>query len=183
MKNTNDTAASSVAWRETLLANLAQGGKVCQNAAEYIADHNVAIGFSQQSTGARWTLDGCIDLNEQYYSLKTDPADPRMLAIVVHEARHLEQGFGRALSVEGELEAWQTQYRALEELGRPIRGAHWDALMRLSPPLNRKDLRAAASTMRKAAGGWRYLIWLLPLRPKKVLATIVGGVSKLKRKR
>jgi hypothetical protein len=48
--------------------------------------------------------------------------DPWVLMEFVHETRHLEQGFWTALSVYGELEAWQVGFRFYKSLpnSRPL---------------------------------------------------------------
>jgi hypothetical protein len=147
-----------------VLANLRAGGPVCQRAAEYIARHDVRIGFAKQGTGARWTLDGRIELNPRYYPPDISPADPRLLGAIVHEATHLEQGPALALSVEGEVEGWRAELEARAELGDPIPGTYWQRLTSIPGPPTDQDLREARAEMLRVAGR-RYLIWLLPLRP------------------
>jgi hypothetical protein len=180
---TSDSNAKSVAmtpevWREALLENLNQGGKVCRRAARYIAKHDVEIGFSKQNTGARWTADGRIELNDKHYSLSTNPANPYLLSLIIHEVVHLEQGIYRALSVEGEYEAWRSQIAAREELGKPVRSRYWRAIAQLPSLPTKRDLLLARSAMMKATS-WTYLIWLLPIRPSRTYAAIVGGVGKI----
>jgi len=95
-----------------------------------------------------------------------------MLSLIVHEARHLEQGPLLALSVLGELDAWQIQYDALRELGEN-RPQDWvknlDLIRKLpSPstgPVSDADLELARGLMLDSQG-WGYKIWLLPLRPE-----------------
>jgi hypothetical protein len=41
------------------------------------------------------------------YSYNQPLNDPRIFTLNIHEVRHLQQGFFTALSVYGELEAWQ----------------------------------------------------------------------------
>ncbi len=153
------------AWRAAVLDHLmTAGGPICRRAAHYIRAHDVPIRFAQQSTGARWTLRGDIELNEPAFSLQTDPTDPRALGLVVHEALHLEQGIGLALSVAGEVGGWQAEFAARAELGAPISSVHWRTVAQLPNPPTDDDLRVARSAMLQMAG-YRYLIWLLPLRP------------------
>jgi hypothetical protein len=151
-------------WRAAVLENLEQGGPTCQHAAQYIREHNVAIGFARQSTRARWTLSKKIKLNPRYYSLATDPANVDLLSAIVHEARHLEQGIALALTVWGEVGGWRADYDAAAELHAPIRDIRWEAVARVLEPPTDDDLRRARREM-LALAGWRYLVWLLPLRP------------------
>lgn len=151
-------------WRQTALDSLARGGPVCRHAARYIREHNVEIGFARQSTGARWTLSGKIELNPECYPPETNPANPYLLGAIVHEATHLEQGVALALTVWGEVGGWRADYNAVAELHAPIQNVHWQAVAATPEPPTDDELRQARREMLKAAG-WRYLVWLLPLRP------------------
>ncbi len=151
-------------WRTEALANLTIGSVVCQHAAHYITANDVEIRFARQSTAARWTLKGNIELSSRLYSLETDPADPRPLGSIVHEAAHLEQGAALALSVAGEVEGWKTEYSARAELNVPIRNPHWAAVVHTPDPPTDHELRQARREMLQMTG-YRYLVWLLPLRP------------------
>src|SRR5512137_256708 len=94
------------AWTNSILDTLSRVDEAC---VEYLRSHRTKIGFSRQSasTGAIWFIDGNIYLNSRYYNLQTAPDDPHLLSLMVHEVRHLQQGFFTAMSVYGELEAWQ----------------------------------------------------------------------------
>lgn len=163
-------------WREAVLARLEAAGPVCQHAARYIREHNIPIGFARQSTGARWTWNGAIELSADHYSLATNPANAVMLAAIVHEATHLEQGIALALSVEGELLGWKAEYEALAELGLRAKRAHWQPVTMMPSQPSDDDLRRTRAEMIRIAG-WRYLIWLLPLRPN-FLTRLVARVQK-----
>lgn len=155
------------AWREAVLGNLTRGGPVCQRAAQYILENDkVEIGFSRQSTGARWTLKGNIELNVAYYPFKTrtNPSNPQLLGAIVHEAVHLEQGAALALSVEGEVGGWKAEHDARAELNAPIKNIHWKAVALTPDSPTNQELCQARSEMLKMTG-YRYLVWLLPLRP------------------
>ncbi|HET89885.1 MAG TPA: hypothetical protein ENN99_03970 [Chloroflexi bacterium] len=153
------------AWRAAVLDHLmTAGGPACRHAAHYIRAHDVQIRFARQSTGARWTLRGDIELNEPAFCLQSNPTDPRLLGLVVHEATHLEQGIGLALSVAGEVRGWQAEFAARAELNAPIPAIHWRTIAQLPDPPTDADLRLARAGMLRMAG-YRYLIWLLPLRP------------------
>lgn len=158
------------AWRSAVLEHLEKDGQeVCQHAAQYIREHNVEIGFAKQNTGARWMLNGNIELSSGKFpsQLGTSPTNVSMLGLVVHEAKHLEQGMSLALSVEGEVGGWTAQYEAHKELGRPIAGKYadnWKAIASIPDDCETRDLRLARCQMLYMEG-YGYLIWLLPLRP------------------
>ncbi len=165
----SDPVNTESAWRDAVLESLAQGGTVCQHAAQYIVENDVEIGFAEQKTGARWTLDRNIELSAGEFPSETEtsPTNVRMLGLIVHEAKHLEQGTSLALSVKGELGGWKAQYEARKELGAPITGKYadnWQAIASIPDDCETKDLRLARRQMLYVAG-YGYLIWLLPLRP------------------
>jgi len=152
-------------WQSAVIENLRKGGPVCQQAANYLEEHRVPIGFSRQrNTGARWTLRGRIELNARFYSPESTPGHPMLLGAVVHEATHLAQGAATALSVQGEVDAWRAEYLARTELHAPIVNPHWRTVAQTPEPPTDEDLRQARRAI-LAMAGYRYLIWLLPLRP------------------
>ncbi|MBN1179630.1 MAG: hypothetical protein JXD18_10480 [Anaerolineae bacterium] len=172
------TYESKTEWRAAVLKNLAQGGPACQHAAKYLADNDIDIGFAEQSTGARWTMDGRIEVSAKHYSLETDPANPWLLGAVAHEAAHLEQGLGLALSVAGEVAAWRVEYLVREELGAPIKDPHWKVVAQTPAQPTRADLRKARAEVLEKTG-YGYLIWVLPLRASRLIGAVVGGARKL----
>ena len=97
------------AWKQNLLLALEGLGEEGRGAVEYLRAHKTYIGFRRvrKNVGAFWTVLGTIHLNTHYYSLETNPGDPRLLTLLIHEVKHLQQGIFTALSVYGELEAWQ----------------------------------------------------------------------------
>jgi hypothetical protein len=169
-------------WRAAVVERLSQGGPLCRHAAQYVAENGVPIDFAPQSTGARWTVDGRIELRAGRYSAQSDPRQAQLLGAVVHEALHLEQGPELALTVAGEVEGWRVEFRAREELGAPIRNPHWEAIANIPEPPADHDLRYARREMLRMAGR-RYLIWLLPLRPNRLTALAGRVVRFLGRRR
>ncbi len=150
-----------------LLSSLGNADPIGQATARYILQNRVSLGVHAQPTGARWRPGRRIELNPRYLESEVDPLYP--LSLIVHEVRHLQQGPLVALSVHGELEAWQLQfgfvyrrlgrYHALPEKAQVIRelGAlplNWD----------RPTLSKARCLMRDYAGQ-SYRIDLLPLYP------------------
>jgi len=168
-------------WQAESLASLLEGGPVCQHAAQYIIRNSVEIGFARQSTAARWTLDGKIELSSAFYSLETDPANPQSLGAIVHEATHLEQGTALALTVTGEVGGWKAEYAARLELGQPIGDPHWRAVCTTPEPPTRGDLRQARREILRMTG-YRYLIWLLPLQPNFLTRCVEAAQTVLRRK-
>ena len=76
------------------------------NSVDYIMNNDVHIVFNKLLWGgARWGFDGNITLQESYE--KRDPDDPFLIGLIAHEAYHLEQKPGWALSKIGEIEAWK----------------------------------------------------------------------------
>jgi hypothetical protein len=171
------SSPSSEEWKSAVLASLMRGGSAMQHAAKYIIAHDVQIRFRNLSEGAMWWIDGNMYLNADRYSTQTRPDHPGMLALVVHEAKHLEQGPLVALSVYGELEAWQIQYQVFKELIGTPPGTYekrmaWDELSQIPLGYSRDDLDRARELI-QFIGGASYPIDKLPLRP--LAAHIVGG--------
>jgi hypothetical protein len=143
-----------------------------QHAAEYIIANDVEIRFRALNTGAMWWIDGNMYLNSNRYSPSTRPDHPYMLALIVHEAKHLEQGPVVALSVYGELEAWQVQHEVFKELVGTSPGTYeermaWDELSQIPPSTSRDDLDRARELI-QFIGGADYSIDKLPLWPLPV---------------
>jgi len=156
------------------MADLMDAGPICRHAAQYIADHHTHIRFATQSTAARWTRARHVELNPERYSWRVNRGQrdyASMLGLIVHEIKHLEQGRLLALSVKGEWEGWRIECLARIELeqaglGDRIKNIHRQNIADISPPPTDRDLRYVRSEMLKYAG-FRYLVWLLPLRPER----------------
>ena len=90
------------------------------------------------------------------------------LSLIVHEVRHLKQGLIGALSVRGELEAWQEQFAYLKSLtGKYSVSARHQAIIEELMTLSldsRANLQRARTLMRDYAGP-KYRINWLPLHP------------------
>jgi hypothetical protein len=163
------SSPSSEEWKGAVLASLMKGGPAMQHAADYILANDVQIRFRNLREGAMWWIGGNMYLNADRYSLQTRPDHPGMLALVVHEAKHLEQGPLVALSVYGELEAWQIEYQVFRELIGTPPGTYekrmaWDALSQIPLSYSRDDLDRARELI-QFIGGASYPIDKLPLRP------------------
>jgi len=153
-------------WKKDLIESVAQMGEAGRAAAQYLRDHKTHIGFRRvrKNVGAFWTVLGTIHLNTIHYSLETDPADPRVTTLLIHEVKHLQQGPLTALSVYGELEAWQLQFRLYHRMTNVK--MHQTIEEVLSLPLNwdRTVLQRARVLMQEYAGKG-YRADLLPLYP------------------
>ncbi len=158
---------SSSDWLASLLVSLQQSGVQGEIAANYIRLHKVRLDLHTQTTGARWGLGRRIDLHPRYLEGAPDATYP--LSLLVHEVRHLQQGPLTALSVYGELEAWQLQFNFIfDRTGHyhdlPALQQIIQELMSLRGGWDRTALAEARGLMRRYAGE-RYRIDLLPLFP------------------
>jgi len=161
-------------WTYQALANLSDAGPVCQHAANYIINNNVTIFFGWRPWGgAFWTSAGRVGLNSRYYSTNSSPEEIGTLALIVHETKHLEQGFDLALSVEGELQAWQIEIDAFLELKPQKKIEEFSeqkqalyGFPRWPTRLTDDQLHQAADLMFSDQHG-AYPIYLLPLRPEQ----------------
>ncbi len=155
------------AWAEQAVSNLERSGPEAQEALRYIRAHHTKIGVHDQPTGARWTVARRIQVHPRY--TERAPDDLYALSLIIHEVRHLQQGMLTALSVYGEMEAWQLQFRFLHsKLGRYHQDRRRDEILTqlMSLPLgpDRGVLERVRGLM-KAYAGPRYRIDLLPLYP------------------
>ncbi|MFH2039825.1 MAG: hypothetical protein ABIJ65_10360 [Chloroflexota bacterium] len=165
MKNAykNDLSKESL-FRNEIFKELAKQGPVGLKSEAFMCQQNVRLKFRQQkSSGAAWTLTGNIHLNAHNYSINTHPDNPAMLSLIVHEVHHLRQGLLTALSVYGELDAWQVGFNFFQSMT----GSQLNPILReiLELPLcfSRDVLRQASKLMKTYSPGYR--IDLLPLYP------------------
>jgi hypothetical protein len=90
-------------------------------------------------------------LNSIYYTYDTPIDNLRLKTLILHEVRHLQQGIPTALSVYGELDAWQLEFAIFH----PIKGMYpHPAIARLMTlPLehDRVVLKKTASLMQAYA--------------------------------
>jgi hypothetical protein len=153
-------------WKETLLEAVTELGEEGRSAVEFLRTRHTRIGFKQArpSIGAFWTLFGNIRLNSRYYTYETPFDDLRIKTLIIHEARHLQQGLVTALSVYGELDAWQLEFRIYHRIKGKYPHAAIAELMTLPLGYNRTVLKEAACLMQTYAGKG-YRVDLLPLFP------------------
>lgn len=154
------------AWSQNFLLSLEQFGEEGQIAASYLRARKTYIGFwkVRKNVGAFWTPLRTIHLNTAHYSLQTNPADPRMLTLLIHEVKHLQQGYITALSVYGELEAWQLQFSLYHQKTSAKMHPAIKKLLLLPFGWDRIVLQQARELMQEFAGKG-YRVDLLPLYP------------------
>ena len=171
------TYANQEFWKKDLIESVAQLGEAGRDAAKYLRDHKTHIGFRRvgKNIGAFWTILGTIHLNMEHYSLATNPTDPRVTTLLIHEVKHLQQGILTALSLYGELDAWQLQFRLYHQLTDAKMHTAIEELLSLPLNWDRTVLRRARELMQEYAGKG-YRADLLPLYPleKEIRFRIFG---------
>jgi hypothetical protein len=155
-----------VLWNENFLQALAQTGEDGRATADYIRSRETVIRFkkARRSVAAFWTPSKKIYLNSYHYSHATPLTNPYMLSLIVHEVKHLQQGPIVALSVYGELEAWQTGYHFYHQLSGDYPSDVIAEIMSLPLDWDRVILSRARELMQVYAGKG-YCVDLLPLYP------------------
>jgi hypothetical protein len=155
-----------VVWLDNLFSSMADLGDEGRTAVDFLRSRRTQVGFkkARPSVGAFWTVFGNIRLNSVYYNYNTSLDDLRIKTLIVHEVRHLQQGLLTALSVFGELDAWQLEFRIYHRVMGRYPHAAIAELMTLPLEYNREVLKKAAGLMQDYAGQG-YRIDLLPLYP------------------
>jgi hypothetical protein len=153
-------------WKENLFEAVNQLGEEGRSAVEFLRKRRTRIGFQRvrPSIGAFWTVFGNIRLNSCYYTYDTPIDDLRIKTLVIHEARHLQQGLVTALSVYGELDAWQLEFGIYHRIKGKYPHPAIAELMTLPLGYDRVVLKKAACLM-QAYAGKGYRVDLLPLFP------------------
>ena len=153
-------------WMENLLDAVVELGEEGRVAADFLRARRAKIGFRRvrPNVGAFWTPLGNIRLNTLYYSSETPLDELRIKTLIIHEARHLQQGILTALSVYGELDAWQLGYGVYHRIKGTYPHPAVAELMGLPLGFDRAVLRKAANLM-QAYAGKGYRVDLLPLYP------------------
>jgi len=153
-------------WKENLLDAVTQLGEEGRAAVEFLRARRIKIGFMQvrPNVGAFWTVFGNIRLNSLYYTYETPFDELRIKTLVIHEARHLQQGLITALSVYGEMDAWQLEFGIYHRIKGQYPHPAIAELMKLPLGYDRSILKEAARLMQTYAGKG-YRVDLLPLFP------------------
>lgn len=153
------------AWLNPLFENLEKSGEIGLQTACYLREKKTSIAFKKDkpAVGAAWTPLRSIKINTVYFTPE-QIENPRLLSLVVHEARHLQQGFFTALSVYGELDAWQVDFNFQKSLTGEYPGPIIAELCALPLEYDREILKHVQTLMQTFAGKG-YRIDLLPLYP------------------
>ena len=154
------------AWVNMLLDRVGEVGDEGEAAKHFILKNRTKIGFKKvrPNVGAFWTVFGNIRLNSQYYTYETSLDDLRIRTLIIHEVRHLQQGIVTALSVYGELDAWQLEFGIYHRIKGRYPHPAIAELMTLPLEYDRVLLKKAALLMQSYAGKG-YRADLLPLFP------------------
>jgi hypothetical protein len=155
-----------IVWKEDLLNAVLQLGDEGRLAVDFLRARRTKIGFKhvRPNIGAYWTPFGNIRLNSHYYTYETPLDDLRIKTLIIHEARHLQQGMATALSVYGELDAWQLEFGIYHRIKGSYPHPAIAELMGLPLKYDRDVLQKAATLM-QAYAGKGYRVDLLPLYP------------------
>ncbi len=164
-------------WREKFLDAVSTCSEEGRAAAEYIRAQNIHIDIkrARKSVGAFWLLTRSAYLNKVYFSYETSITNARAWALLIHEARHLQQGALTAFSIYGELDAWQIQFSVLKKITGKELFPIAEEILSLPLNMDRDNLRRARRLMNQFAG-FAYGAYLYPLRPihKEILYRFTG---------
>jgi len=153
-------------WLNLLFDGLENYGEEGKATVAYLRSRGtkIAIKPAKKSIGAWWTITRRINLNSLYYSYEKSLDNTRVFTLIIHEVRHLQQGFFTALSVYGELDAWQLEWSIYYRLHGRYPKPSIEELMSLPLSWDRDVLRRAVELMQDyATKGYR--ADLLPYYP------------------
>jgi len=153
-------------WLESYLEKVSASCEEGRQAVEYIRAHRIKIKFSRarKNVGAFWTPAGNIHFNTVHHTPASVLANPRGWTLLIHEVRHLQQGVLTALSVYGELDAWQYEFRVYQRLTKSKLDPKIAEISSLPLNWERENLHRARGLMQEIAGKG-YRADLLPLYP------------------
>lgn len=153
-------------WLERYFQKVAESSEEGAEAVRFVRERQVRVGLkrARRSVGAFWTLGRNFYLNKVHYTMESALENPRAWTIFVHEVRHLQQGMLTAMSIYGELDAWQYEFRLYKRITGKTLKPELEALLNLPLNSDRAVLKQAQRLMTKFAGIW-YGAWILPLYP------------------
>ncbi|MBL8102380.1 MAG: hypothetical protein JNM02_07620 [Anaerolineales bacterium] len=153
-------------WLEKYFERVAQSSAEGHEAVEYVRARKIKVGMrrARKSVGAFWTLEGKFFLNSIHHTKESVLENPRAWTLFVHEVRHLQQGALTALSIYGELDAWQVEFNLYKRLTGKSLHAVLEELLSLPLNMDRKNLEHARKLMMQYAGKGYGANWL-PLYP------------------
>ncbi len=153
-------------WLEKYFEKVAQSSTEGREAVEYVRTKKIRVGMrrARKSVGAFWTLEGKFFLNSVHHTYDSVLENPRAWTLFVHEVRHLQQGMLTALSIYGELDAWQVEFNLYKRLTGKTLHKNLEELLSLPLNMNRDNLQNARRLMIQYAGKSYGANWL-PLYP------------------
>jgi hypothetical protein len=154
-------------WLEKYFERVKQSSNEGRDAVEYVRTYGTRVGIkrARKSVGAFCTIARNFYLNSIHYTRETALENPHAWALFIHEVCHLKQGFFVALSVFGELEAWQTEFRVYKSITNKPLIPILEELLSMPPnTMDRNHLRRAREIMMQYAGKGYGANWL-PLYP------------------
>jgi len=153
-------------WLEQYFQKVTESSEEGAEAVRFVREKRIRVGLrrARKSVGAFWALGKSFYLNKAHYTMETALENPRAWTLFVHEVRHLQQGFLTAMSIYGELDAWQYEFRLYKKLTGKLPKPELEELLALPLNFDRTTLRKAQQLMTKFAGVW-YGAWILPLYP------------------
>ncbi len=153
-------------WLEQYFEKVSASSEEGAAAVRFVRANNIRVGMkrARKSVGAFWKLGRTFYLNSRHYTMQSTLENPRAWTIFVHEVRHIEQGTLTAMSVYGELDAWQYEFRLFKRLTGKKLKPELEELLTLPLNFDRANLKHAQRLMTKYAGFW-YGAWSLPLYP------------------
>jgi hypothetical protein len=153
-------------WLEQYFQKVAESSEEGAEAVRFVRANNIRVGMrrARKSVGAFWTLGKAFYLNKVHYTMGSALKNPRAWTLFVHEVRHLQQGTLTAMSIYGELDAWQVEFRLYKKLTGKTLKPELEELLALPLDYDRATLKRARHLMMKYAGFW-YGAWILPSYP------------------
>lgn len=153
-------------WLERYFEKVSASSEEGSAAVRFVRENRIRVGLrrARRSVGAFWTLTRSFYLNTLHYTMESALDNPRALTLFVHEARHLQQGVLTAMSIYGELDAWQVEFRLYKKLTGKTLKPELEDLLALPLDFDRSALKQARRLMTSFAGFW-YGAWFLPLYP------------------
>ena len=153
-------------WLEQYFQKVTESSEEGAEAVRFVRANNIRVGLrrARKSVGAFWKFGNAFYLNKVHYTMESALENPRAMTLFVHEVRHIQQGKLTAMSVYGELDAWQIEFRLYKRLTGKTLKPELEELLVLPLSFDRSTLKRARQLMTKFAGVW-YGAWILPLYP------------------
>jgi len=153
-------------WLEKYFEKVAESSEEGRRAVDFVKENNIRVGVkrARKSVGAFWQFGQRFFLNSIHYTMESALENPRAWTLFVHEVRHLQQGMINAISIHGELDAWQVEFRLYKKITGLKLKPQLEEMLLLPLNNDRNNLKRARQLMTKFAGFW-YGAWILPLYP------------------